>query len=52
MKNNKEKNKEEIKQEINDGLVLFFNKFEKNDKFTKIFLEILFENIIKNEKRL
>jgi hypothetical protein len=40
------------KIEIENGLNTFFDKFEKNDEFTKIFLEIVFENLIKkNEKK-
>lgn len=46
-----EKNKEEIKKEIKEGIDLFFEKFQKDDEFTKIFLEIIFKNL-KNEKRL
>jgi hypothetical protein len=38
-------------KKIEEGLNIFFDKFEKNDKFTKIFLEIIFESLKKNEKK-
>lgn len=38
-------------KKLEEGLNIFFDKFEKNDEFTKIFLEIVFENLIKNEKK-
>jgi len=39
------------KIEIENGINTFFDKFQKNDEFTKIFLEIIFENLIKNHEK-
>lgn len=47
-----EDNKEEKIKEIESAVNLFFNNFKKKDEFTKIFLEIIFENLKKNEKKL
>lgn len=47
-----EKDKEEKIEEIDNAISIFFNNFKKKDEFTKIFLEIIFENLKKNEKKL
>lgn len=44
--NNESKSKEAI-----EGFNQFLSNFKNKDEFTKIFLEIILENLIKNEKK-
>lgn len=42
---------EEKQKELDDSIELFLNQFDKKDLYTQVLLEMLFEEIKKNEKK-